>query len=248
VLVAPVPAPQDTGEVLASEEDVLACAPVWGRDAYRAFAATMQSCAPAFPCTFAVAAFRRGQLRYTFAESALDKRSLLGVRDALIEFMGTYREIGRHTSLVVMFRPEGERHSISEYRRRFWGLLRFLHEHDPQPWPERVPRSPDDPLWQFCFDGEDIFVVCNTPAHRLRRSRYSGCMTVLFQPMWTFEALLTDPDRMLEACRPIRARLMRYDGIDRHPALGMLGESDNREWRHYFLPDTNHERYGRCPF
>ena len=192
-------------------------------------------------------AFRRGHLRYAFVDSTGDE-AFSTVREALLEFMAVYRRIGRYTSLVTFFRPDREAIALCEHRRRFWNLLQFLHEHDPQPWPERVPATPDDPHWQFCFAGEDIFVVCNTPAHRRRRSRSSACMTVFFQPMWTFAPLLEDPVQMLAACRPIRSRLETFDGMGRHPALGMLGEPDNREWRHYFMPDDNTDPYGECPF
>src|ERR1700737_262903 len=112
--------------ILESEREVRELAPAWGRDAYRDFAEAMLATEPAFPCTFAVGAFRRGHLRYAFAESAVEERSLRGVRDGLLEYMGPSREIGRHTSLVTFFRPEREPLSIEEYGRRFWGVLRFL--------------------------------------------------------------------------------------------------------------------------
>jgi FPC/CPF motif-containing protein YcgG len=233
--------------LLASEQDVLDRAPGWGQAAYRELAATMRSRSPAYPCTFAVAAFKQRHLRYTFVESAVDARCLRNLRDALVQYLGGYRSIARHSSLVTFFRPEPEPLGLDGYRRRFWGVLEFLHEHDPEPWPEHIPPTPDDPRWQFCFGGEDIFIVCNTPALVRRRSRRSSCMTIFFQPMWTFEPLLSSPERMLEASLPIRSRLERYDTIGRHPALGMLGEPDNREWRHYFLPDHNGYRYRSCP-
>ncbi|HVS29389.1 MAG TPA: YqcI/YcgG family protein [Solirubrobacteraceae bacterium] len=229
-------------------EDVRARAPAWGLDCYRDLSRTLQSTDPAFPCTFAVGALARQHLRYYFAESPLEAASLSGVRDALLEYMGNFREIGgRYTSLVIFFRPESDPLPLDEYRRRFWNVLQYLHDRDPKPWPEGIPRTPDHPRWQFCCGGEDIFVVCNNPAHSGRLSRKSDGMTIFLQPMWTFEHLLASEQRMLQACRPIRARLEEYDQMGRHPALGMLGETSNREWQHYFLPDTNTDSYGQCP-
>ena len=136
-----------------------------------------------------------------------------------------------------------ERHSgIPEY------LLQFLHERDPSPWPREVPRDSDDPMWEFSFGGDSIFVVCNTPAHKLRKSRSSLGFMITLQPRWVFEGLESDTARGAAARRVIRKRLRAFDDVDPSPELGDYGDPENREWRQYFLLDENKPFESGCPF
>jgi FPC/CPF motif-containing protein YcgG len=108
--------------------------------------------------------------------------------------------------------------------------------------------EPDNDRWEFCFADTPMFVVCNTPAHRRRRSRSGLGLTITFQPRWVFEGLEGDAPAGVKARRTIRARIDRYDTLPPSPRLGVYGAPGNREWRQYFLPDEDSaEPHGRCP-
>ena len=59
---------------------------------------------------------------------------------------------------------------MSRYRRRFWDILAGLARQDDTPWPADIPEALGTPGWEFCFRGEPIFVVCNTPAISFARA------------------------------------------------------------------------------
>jgi len=103
-------------------------------------------------------------------------------------------------------------------------------------------------MWEFSFGGTSIFVVCNTPSHTRRRSRYSPGFVITFQPRWVFEGLEPESARGAAARRVIRKRLRAFDGTAPSAALGNYGDPANREWRQYFLPDKNTDAEMGCPF
>lgn len=220
----------------------------WRQEVFDAFASDLLSEASPFPCTFGVAALKRGGLWFTFVESPRDEQSLLGLRDALLSYMEGYRTLGRWTSFVAFFRPAGIERPLRAYEGDFWRVLQFLHDHDPFPWPPEVPVDAEEARWEFSFCGEPVFVVCNTPAHRSRRSRRSAGMLVTFQPRWVFEGLEGHTARGRAAREVIRRRLESYDEVPAHPSLGDYGDPENREWRQYFLPDAEETTTARCPF
>ncbi|MEV6395082.1 YqcI/YcgG family protein [Streptomyces sp. NPDC051907] len=233
-------------------ENIIGETPQWGTVCLQELQETLLSDSSPFPCTFAVAGVKKDTLRYGFVEDLDDERSWESLGDVLTEYLKTYRELGRETSLVVFFRPESEVRTLQEYRERFWAVLRYLHERDTSPWPAEVPRDTDDPWWEFSFGGTPIFVVCNTPAHELRRSRHSPGFFITFQPRWVFEGLEADTPPGAAARRTIRKRLARYDAVEPARALGSYGDPDNREWQQYFLPDEptreSAEEQRKCPF
>nr|CTQ90771.1 hypothetical protein [Kibdelosporangium sp. MJ126-NF4] len=195
-----------------------------------------------------MSAGKKGTLRFGFVEDMGDEASWGPLVDILTTYIDGYKQLGKDTSLIVFFRPHDETHAITHYRERFWSVLRYLHERDPEPWPAEVPRDGDDPWWEFSFAGCPLFVVCNTPAHRQRRSRHSPGMLITFQPRWVFEGLEADSPRGAASRRVIRKRLGWFDDVEPSPVLGSYGDADNREWKQYFLPDTNADEGGRCPF
>ncbi|HEY2203402.1 MAG TPA: YqcI/YcgG family protein [Pseudonocardia sp.] len=166
----------------------------------------------------------------------------------LCSYLDTYQSMSRDTSLVVFWRPRERVLALEEYHQKFWSVLRFLHERDPEHWPEDVPDDPDDPMWEFSFGGTSIFVVCNTPAHTVRHSRNSPGFVITFQPRWVFDGLAPETPRGTAARRVIRKRLRAFDGMEPSSALGNYGDPDNREWRQYFLPDRNSDPELGCPF
>ncbi|MFM9613864.1 YqcI/YcgG family protein [Streptomyces niveiscabiei] len=224
--------------------------PEWGAASAERFFDSVLSGTDLFPCTFAVAAARKGTLRLGYVDGTDRPDDWSSLPDLLRRYLDEYRSLDRETSLVVLFRPEDEPASMDVYRERFWSVLRYLVAKDTQPWPAELPADPDDLMWEFAFGGTPIFVVCNTPVHSRRRSRHADQFMITFQPRWVFEGLEADTPRGAAARRTIRARLRRYDAVDPSPYLGSYGDEDNREWRQYFLDDDNTPSAPdeRCPF
>lgn len=226
--------------------------PAWGADCARDMIATLRSDAEPFPCVFAVAAANSGGLRFGFVDDLYDERTWSVLPEILASYLATYQSISRNTSLVVFFGSgdgtAGQRtDDVLGYERRFWSLLRYLHDADGEPWPSDIPTDTEDPAWEFSFQGSPIFVVCNTPAHRRLRSRSNPVFTITFQPRWVFEGLAPTTPRGAAARKVIRERLRRMDEVDSTPLLGSYGDPANREWKQYFLRDdaTVAEK---CPF
>lgn len=206
------------------------------------FESTLESKSRPFPCVFGVTGHKTDQLRYAF----LDQLGAEDVAPLLTEYLANARSYGRMTSLVLFARP-GPVQSIDAYRDRFWSLLDDLERVDTAPRPADIPEALDDPAWEFCFGGEPIFVVCNTPAHVLRQSRRSTSYTITFQPRWVFEGITdVDTPAMTRALATVRQHLTNFDAVSPAPFLGAYGDPENREFRQYFIDDTNDAP--RCPF
>ncbi len=216
--------------------------PSWQRVVFSEFESTLTSKSRPFPCVFGVAGLKADQLRYVF----LDPLEPEPLAEALREYLPAARGFGRMTSLVVFGRP-GPVQNIEHYRSRFWNILDGLERMDTAPRPELVDRQLDSPSWEFCFAGEPIFVVCNSPAHVLRQSRRSTSFMITFQPRWVFEGI-TDSEEpaMKKALTTVRERLRAFDAISPSPHLGVYGAEENREYRQYFIDDSNDTPV--CPF
>ncbi len=216
--------------------------PGWPRMVFAEFEATLESRSRPFPCVFGVSGFKADQLRFAF----LDQLTASNVATILQEYLASARSFGRMTSLVVFGRP-GPVQSIEAYRQQFWTLLDDLEALDETPRPEYVSEQLDSASWEFCFAGEPIFVVCNSPAHVLRQSRRSTSFMVTFQPRWVFEGITdSDDPAMLRALKRVRQHLSNFDAISPAPYLGSYGEPENREYQQYFIDDNNAPP--ACPF
>jgi FPC/CPF motif-containing protein YcgG len=216
--------------------------PSWQHVVFSEFESALTSKSRPFPCVFGVTGLKGDQLRYAFLDP-LEPESLA---PALGEYLENAREIGRMTSFVVFGRP-GPVQGVEAYRDRFWSLLDGLERLDTAPRPASVDRRLDTASWEFCFAGEPVFVVCNTPAHVLRQSRRSTSFMITFQPRWVFEGITdTEEPAVLRALRTVRERLAAYDAIAPSPHLGTYGDTENREYRQYFIDDTNEAP--ACPF
>lgn len=213
----------------------------WQRILFREFEANLLSETRSFPCIFGVAGFRADQLRYSF----LDPLNARNVAAVLGSYLSESRGFGPNTSLVIFSRP-GQVEPLEAYERRFWRLLCDLAVEDHRPWPIAIPEELDNPRWEFCFAGEPIFVVCNTPAHVSRQSRRASSFMITFQPRWVFDSILDNEVSAERAFRKVRDRLRRYDFLAPSPALGRYGDSGNREFAQYFLRDVNEAV--DCPF
>jgi uncharacterized protein len=222
--------------------------PAWALAAAREFERRVCDDASPFPCHFARFALTSGALRFTFMDDAAERRSLDAFADALHAYVALARDLPGHTSLVTFVADRAGHASVEGYQRWFWGLLEHLRARDPEPWPDHVPRDPEDALWEFCFAGTPLFVLGSGPAYRRRASRRAGVVTIAFQPRFVFDRAFPDPAAYDRACRTIRRRLERYDdGQPVHPSLGAYRDRDAREWRQYVVPDTNDEHWDRCP-
>jgi uncharacterized protein len=214
----------------------------WQSVLFSEFEAQMCSEARRFPCIFGVAGYRQDQLRYLF----LDPFDVEVLGEQLALFVSESRSHGPNTSLVVFTRP-GPVQAIDAYYRKFWLTLEQLACIDKSPWPDAIPHQLDDPMWEFSFAGEPIFVVCSTPAHVLRQSRRSSAFMLTFQPRWVFERILGTEKAAEAAFAEVRRRLVPFDGTSPSPLLGRYGDREGREYRQYFLYDDN-EAASLCPF
>ena len=214
----------------------------WQSVLFSEFEAQMSSDARPFPCIFGVAGYRQDQLRYLFLDP-LDTDAL-GKQLAL--FVSESRSHGPNTSLVLFTRPRPVQ-TLDAYYKKFWRILDKLARIDKQPWPAHIPQTIDDPMWEFSFAGEPIFVVCSTPAHVMRQSRRSSAFMLTFQPRWVFEKILGTDRAAAKAFGEVRKRLAPFDTTTASPLLGRYGDPEGREYKQYFLYDDN-EPPPACPF
>jgi FPC/CPF motif-containing protein YcgG len=219
----------------------------WKKRRYLTFRETMRE--TAYPCHFAVEAERGDTARYLFAGDARDRDALRKLRAGLGQYLDRYRSIGDRTTCVVFFEPPDGVRSEAEYRDRFWSVLEFLHDRDPEPWPSSVPADPDDPEWEFCFAAEPVFIVGRAPFYADRQSRHTPHgLEMTFQPRGTLEDITGDTPEGQKARAAIRARVGDYDEIDLHPDIGDYGDPATREWKQYLPPRSNEESLGEFPF
>ena len=213
----------------------------WQNIVFKEMASALNNTERAFPCSYGVSGYKNNQLRYAFMDGQNSRE--LGV--VLADFLANARSYGFITSLIVFYRP-GPVTDIEVYRKRFWNVLKELSLVDEQPWPEEIPNQLDDSMWEFCFAGEPVFVNCNTPAHIMRQSRRSSTFTLVFQPRWIFDNILTSPEVTEKVFKTVRGRINEYDMIPATPVLGRYGEEGVLEYEQYFLDDNNEPP--KCPY
>ncbi|MBM7703767.1 YqcI/YcgG family protein [Metabacillus iocasae] len=232
-----------------SEQEIIEATtvPNWGKVAFESFKSDLLSESAPFPCVLGVEGFKHNLLRFGFCASPYDESDMKQCALALRQYLREFRSLGRYTSFVMFFKPEKTK-TMQQYEKMFWDTLETLHSLDEELWPDDIPLHPNDPLWEFCFGGEPIFVVCNTPAHQSRKSRRSHTFMITFQPRWVFEGISEDTKIGNSVKRIVRNRLKMYDEVHPHPELGWYGNAQNREWKQYFLHDTNDEVTTKCPF
>ncbi|MFT4043084.1 MAG: YqcI/YcgG family protein [Gordonia sp. (in: high G+C Gram-positive bacteria)] len=207
-----------------------------------------------FPCTFAVQAARNDGLRFGFVDDLYDESTWDQMRSVLSDYLTMYKSLGRETSLLMFFASDRPDDTMDGYYATFWRILQYLHDGDDVEWPASVALDTDDKMWEFTFEGTPMFVVCCTPTHVTRRSRFSPAFLITFQPQWVFEFIGADTRTGQLARKVIRKRLVAFDGgMEPSPVLGAYGDSRYREWQQYFLPDTDDDpardpNAGGCPF
>lgn len=202
-----------------------------------------------FPCYFGVDTEENGWPLYTFCESMTDEGTLLDLPDVLLEYLEMYEEYSKRASLVIFFKPPEEQLTEEEYNELFWNILQFLHEHDPEPWPDHIPTAPDTSGWEFCFGSEPIFPTCRAPFYEKRKSRLNPHgLEITAQPRKIFQGITGDTKAGQRARQIIRERLKDFDDVPPHPDLGNWGEKGDREWKQYMRPENNNESHTNCPF
>ena len=121
-----------------------------------------------FPCYFAVDSEKHGWSRYIFSESAYDENELFKLRDGIYEYIKTYQQIAKRTTLVIFLN-----HLINNYwlknTKTILECITILMRNDPEPWNAEIPIDPYNAKWEFCFGGEPIFVVCRAPIYSERK-------------------------------------------------------------------------------
>lgn len=221
----------------------------WQRTAYDYFSQMMTDRKHPYPCVPGIQGFLQDSLRFGFNGDPRTVEASQQFASLLREYGNISRETGPYASIVIFFdtRNLSAETSLETYQDIFWTLLNRVHQLDDKPWPEHISINPEDPSWEFCFNGEPYFAFCATPSHTVRRSRHFPHFLVALQPRWVFEHIHEETayGRKLKAA--IRKRLETYDERVPHPSLKWYGQEDNLEWQQYFLQDNN-ENPSQCPF
>ncbi len=224
--------------------------PLWKQEAYQSFSSTIADDENTYPCVPGRQGFLMNNLRFSFIGDPRDIHAAEELAHALKEYGKISRDTGKYASLVVFVETPDEMlasYHVENYRDLFWDVLNHVTTFDQTEWPEDIPTDPSDHKWEFCFDGEPYFAFCATPAHEIRRSRYFPGMLLAFQPRWVFNEINDSTVFGRKMKKLIRKRLVEYDGIPGHPDLKWYGQTDNHEWKQYFLSDDDSSP-SKCPF
>ncbi|WP_088103270.1 YqcI/YcgG family protein [Halalkalibacter urbisdiaboli] len=219
------------------------------RNTLEEFSNKMTSSESPFPCIPATKGFSLGHFRYGFINDPREESSVRAFATLLSEYTKHSRTFGKFTSLIVFFETPAllKDYKDSQYERLFWDFLTKVSETDTSMWPEHIPTDPHQPLWEFCFQGEQYFIYCATPAHKKRKSRQFSSFLFAITPRWVLEQFHQSTHVASKIQSEIRKRLARYDIIASHPDLNRYGNTDNYEWKQYFLRDDQ-TTLSKCPF
>jgi FPC/CPF motif-containing protein YcgG len=219
----------------------------WKKDALDKFEEKMTNQHRPFPCIPATIGHQLNRFRYAFISKLDSSSSVEEFAEILKAYAESYRKIGAFTSLIIFYEPTQEQYSVEQYEQFFWTQLNQVCEMDDVKWPSHIPTNPHDPLWEFCFHGEQLFVYCATPSHENRLSRYFPYFLIAVTPRSVLENFYSSTSRSLKIKEKIRERLADYDTIPIHPDLNSYGQNDNFEWKQYFLHDDD-TTLSKCPF
>ncbi|MBK3839473.1 non-ribosomal peptide synthetase [Paraburkholderia aspalathi] len=200
---------------------------------------------PGYPCFFGTQAEKRGEMFYSW----VDGKDISSLPDTMAAFaeLATLPQYEKN-NIAIFFEPDTQPLSHEAYHDAFWHTLQYLHDRDPDP---KVGQQldPSHPDWEFSFAGLETFVVCACPSFGARHSRNLGPgMVLLFQPRAVFVDKVTNRAISTQARSEVRRRLNIWDEVPPHADLGYFGDTDNREWKQYFLPDDETPNFGACPF
>ncbi|MEH7252167.1 YqcI/YcgG family protein [Neobacillus niacini] len=222
----------------------------WQKDAVEKFNTKISDKEKLFPCIPATMGYHLNQFYYGFVPNLQTPVSSKEFALLLKEYSTIYKSIGAYTSLIIFYEPFPDIEkpiSVEEYEQLFWDQLNLLTKSDAVEWPNHIPTDPKQPMWEFCFHGEQYFMYCATPAHINRKSRYFPYFMLAITPRWVLEKFTSSPLHTEKMKSRIRERLAAYDSISIHPDLNSYGQNDNHEWKQYFLRDDN-TTLSKCPF
>jgi FPC/CPF motif-containing protein YcgG len=213
----------------------------WELEAYKQYKTKLD--ARDYPCFFGQNGEARGEMLYTF----IPQHSLSEILTSMQQFTSLISTPDyERCSIVAFFQPNPSITTHTSFVNRFWQVLQYLHDHDPNPATECTPAHP---LWEFSFQCSEMFVVGTSPTYQQRRSRNLGPgMVLIFQPRSLFIDSATSQPIAAHVRKSIHQRMLAYDGMSVHPDIGFYGDIDNREWKQYALPDDNAPEAGACPF
>ncbi len=203
-----------------------------------------------FPCIPATQGYSLNQFRYGFVGDPRDYSSAGVLATLLSEYTKCSRHLGPYTSLIIFYKTSLElktTYSVEQFEHLFWDQLNRLREEDEFEWPTHIPVDPHNAIWEFCYQSEQYFMYCATPAHKSRKSRHFSTFMIAITPRWVLEGFHASPTYGEKIKSKIRHRLENYDSIPVHPYLKSYGQEDNYEWKQYFLHDDD-TSLSWCPF
>ena len=219
--------------------------PRWLNVAYDYWSSTVSH--NQFPCHFGMKAERDGLLRYTYCEN----HNFSALPHTLSEFLKLSRKNPSiRYALVLFVEPELNYQHLDYdyYNANFWSILSYLHEQDDKEWSNDIPLDPDDPHWEFVFNGEPIFVSGNAPFYQNRITRNLGdCLIMIFQPRRIFADISYTTPHGRKAIEVIRKKVEKIENMPYHPDLGGYEDLSKREWKQYLITDDYNPTKGTCP-
>jgi FPC/CPF motif-containing protein YcgG len=222
----------------------------WKRTALEKFEEKMKDRERPFPCIPATIGFFTNQLRYGFVGDPRASSTIDEVAGLLSEYTQLSKQFGKFTSLIVFYETSQDlkkNYCVEKYEQLFWEHLSGLSRKDRHKWPNHIPDDPHNPIWEFCYNGEQYFIYCATPSHQNRQSRYFDYLMLAITPRWVLQEFNKSKTYAKSIKSQVRKRLKNYDSIDIHPDLNSYGKNDNYEWRQYFLRDDE-TTLSKCPF
>jgi uncharacterized protein len=222
----------------------------WERLALENFETKMKDKEHPFPCIPATQGYTLNHLRYGFLGDPRKDSSILELAQLLSAYTIHSKEYGHYTSLIVFFETPDDvktTYSVEQFELTFWKHLSGLTEVDQVDWPSHIPTDPHNPLWEFCYHGEQYFMYCATPSHQNRNSRHFDVYMLAITPRWVLTEFGKSEDYAKKIRKQVRKRLELYDSIGIHPDLNTYGNEDNFEWKQYFLHDDE-TALSKCPF
>ncbi|MFC3884075.1 YqcI/YcgG family protein [Bacillus songklensis] len=222
----------------------------WEQSAFHLLATKMTDREKPFPCIPAHQGFMLNHLRYAFLGDPRASATHKDLAALLKSYSECSRQTGKHASLIVFFKTPADlvqTHNIKDYERLFWSLLNGTSKLDEKEWPSHIPPNPAHHAWEFCFHQEQYFVYCATPGHVMRKSRSFPFFMLAITPRWVLEEFSAAVKTASKVKQSIRERLTAYDEVPPHSDLKWYGQSDNYEWKQYFLTDDDTSS-SSCPF
>lgn len=206
---------------------------------------------PEFPCVFAQNAYARGNilcLPVPYGDKGYDYSALFeGLKCFLDDATEWDGSVNTARPLLVLFEPVQAVSSRQGFEQTFVDAMQYLIDHDPKPWVENTPTSPDCEFWSMCFYGQQIFVNVSHPQNVQRRSRnLCDCMVLVVNPRERFDVVAGAHRKGFAIREKIRENIDLYDAIPRSPLLGHY-QAGELEWPQYMLPDDNESPPMQCP-